>query len=71
MKLSESLTTTLTALLLTTALVAQPSLEDKILPPAGMVSGQLDNGLSYMLMHNASPSDMVECRLIFRAGSVL
>ena len=71
MKLSESLTTTLTALLLTTALAAQPSLEDKILPPAGMVSGQLDNGLSYMLMHNTSPSDMVECRLIFRAGSVL
>ena len=69
MKLSESLITTLTALLLTTALAAQPSLEDKILPPAGMLSGQLDNGLSYMLMHNASPSDMVECRLIFRAGS--
>ncbi|MGN0190314.1 MAG: M16 family metallopeptidase [Candidatus Cryptobacteroides sp.] len=71
MKLSESLTTILAALLLSIRVMAQPSLEDRILPPAGMVSGRLDNGLSYVLLHNESPTDMVECRLIFRAGSVL
>jgi len=47
------------------------SSDELILPPAGMVEGRLENGLGYMLMNNGSPSRMIECRLVFRAGSVL
>lgn len=47
------------------------SWNDRILPPAGTVESRLDNGLSYVLMPNDSPSRTIECRLIFRAGSVL
>lgn len=45
--------------------------EDKILPRKDFVESSLDNGLSYVLSHNASPSRMIECRLIFKAGSIL
>ncbi len=45
--------------------------EEPILPRAGVIERRLDNGLSYVVAHNASPSRMIECRLIFRAGSVL
>ena len=45
--------------------------EDRVKAPEGLETGTLDNGLSYVLMHNPSPSKMVECRLMFRSGSVL
>ena len=44
---------------------------DAVLPPEGMVEKKLDNGLHYVLMKNASPSRMIEFRLIFRTGSVM
>lgn len=53
------------------ACAQEVSAEDEVKLPDGLVTGTLDNGLSYVLMHNPSPSKMVECRLMFRAGSVL
>ncbi len=44
---------------------------ERILPPAGMIEKQLDNGLSYIIMPNNSPSKMIEFRIMFRAGSVM
>lgn len=48
-----------------------PDGNDRILPRDGMIEGRLDNGLGYAVMRNGSPSRMIECRLIFRAGSAM
>lgn len=60
------------AVILTRALpayAAEP--DDPVKAPEGLRFGVLENGLSYVIMHNSSPSKMVECRLMFKAGSVL
>lgn len=44
---------------------------DRILLPENIVCEELDNGLDYYLVHNASPKNMIEFRLMFRTGSVL
>ncbi len=44
---------------------------ERLLPPAEMVEKTLDNGLSYIIMPNDSPSRMIEFRIMFRAGSVM
>ncbi len=44
---------------------------DRILPPAGMIEKKLDNGLTYIIMPNYSPTKMIEFRIMFRAGSVM
>ena len=36
--------------------------EDPVKAPEGLETGTLDNGLSYVLMHNPSPSKMVMLR---------
>ena len=51
------------------AYAAEP--DEPVKAPEGLRSGVLENGLSYVIMHNSSPSKMVECRLMFKAGSVL
>lgn len=43
---------------------------DPVLPREGMIERRLDNGLKYVVMKSDSPSRMVECRIIFKAGSV-
>lgn len=47
------------------------SRNDCIIPQDGIIENRLDNGLSYVVAHNGSPSRMIECRLIFKAGSML
>ncbi len=44
---------------------------DRILPPAQMIEKTLDNGLTYIIMPNSSPSKMIEFRIMFKAGSVM
>ncbi len=44
---------------------------ERILPPSGMVEKRLDNGLTYIIMPNDSPSRMIEFRIMFKAGSVM
>lgn len=58
-------------MLQTRAYARDVSPADSVKLPENFVCGTLDNGLSYILVHNDSPSRMVECRLMFRAGSVL
>lgn len=43
---------------------------DPVLNREGMIEKKLDNGLTYVVMKSDSPSRMVECRIIFKAGSV-
>ena len=45
--------------------------EEPVLPPAGIVTDRLANGLDYVIVENQSPSRMIEFRLIFRAGSMM
>ena len=47
------------------------SWNDRIMLPLGVVEEKLDNGLTYILVENDSPTRMIEMRLVFRAGSVL
>lgn len=60
------------ALLFPLAARTQPaSGSEPVRPPEGRIERRLDNGLSYVLQPNDSPTRKIECRLIFRAGSVL
>ncbi len=45
--------------------------DERILPPDTMTEKTLDNGLTYIIMPNSSPSKMIEFRIMFRAGSVM
>ena len=45
--------------------------EEPVLPPAGIVTDRLANGLDYVIVENQSPSRMIEFRLIFRTGSMM
>lgn len=42
---------------------------DPVLNREGVIENKLDNGLTYVVMKSDSPSRMVECRIIFKAGS--
>ncbi|MGM9763276.1 MAG: M16 family metallopeptidase [Candidatus Cryptobacteroides sp.] len=69
--LKKKIFTTAAGILFVSLLLGAQTLDDKILPRKEVVENRLDNGLSYMVSHNDSPSRMIECRLIFKAGSIL
>lgn len=50
----------------------EPSLDQQILPiDPNVVTGQLDNGLRYVIRRNQKPENRVELRLVVDVGSIL
>jgi zinc protease len=72
MRLNKILLCVALTLLITTALRGQPADMGSIPLPQDpdLLSGQLDNGMSYYIMRNPKPANIAEMRLYVEAGSV-
>ena len=53
------------------ALVIAQDLSSKLPRDPDVITGKLDNGLTYYIRHNKKPENKVELRLVVKAGSIL